>query len=139
MFAHLFDEPSVDKTKDGTKQQVITIGQGSMRWEYKRQVVSYPVSVDKHTSINLFRSAMYTTQTYPSLSCCQRSRWEKFEEYRLQIFPNEYFDIFISGADARGKRNNRKKEKERAETKTETTIQAQKEDENERERENLEM
>jgi hypothetical protein len=39
MFAHLFDEQSVDKTKDGTKKQVIRIGQGSMRWEDKRQVV----------------------------------------------------------------------------------------------------
>jgi hypothetical protein len=39
MFAHLFDEQSVDNTKDGTKKQVISIGQGSMRWEYKRQVV----------------------------------------------------------------------------------------------------
>jgi hypothetical protein len=42
MFAHLFDEQqSVDKTKEEMAQnnKSLAIGQGSMRWEYKRQVV----------------------------------------------------------------------------------------------------
>lgn len=60
MFAHLFDEQSVDNTKDGTKNKSLVLDKGQCDGNTNVRL-SYPVSVDKHTSINL--SSMYTNKT----------------------------------------------------------------------------
>ena len=64
MFAHLFDEQQSrkDKTKDGTKQQVISLLDKGQCDGNTNVRLSYAVSVDKHTSINL--SSLYTNKTW---------------------------------------------------------------------------